>query len=72
MNIKPFLAACFILITALPGLAQSYEYGKPGELKGLKKVFIDTGSNVAERNNIAGVIEKAKLAGVEILEAKYK
>ena len=35
---------------------------------GLKKVFIDCGADVIERNNIASVIEKAKLADLVVID----
>ena len=49
-------------------VAQSFEYGKPAELKGLKKVFVDTGGDMKNRERILNEIEKAKL-GVELLDS---
>lgn len=47
---------------------QDFEYGKPGDLKGLKKVYLDTGADMETRNRIIENLEKAKL-GVEILDS---
>lgn len=48
--------------------AQSLEYGKPSELKGLKKVFVDTGGDMKNRERIQNEIQKANL-GVELLDS---
>ncbi len=45
------------------------EYGKPEELKGLTKIFIDTNGDLEERARIIKVIEKASL-GVELLDSE--
>lgn len=47
--------------------AQDFEYGKPIELKGLKKVYVNTGSDVKNRTRIVEEIEKANL-GVEFVD----
>jgi len=54
--------------TATAVVAQSFEYGKPSELKGLKKVFVDTGGDMKNRDRISNEIQKANL-GVELLDS---
>lgn len=54
--------------TATTVVGQSFEYGKPAELRGLKKVFVDTGGDMKNRERILNEIEKAKL-GVELLDS---
>jgi hypothetical protein len=44
------------------------EYGKPSELKDLKKVFVDTSGDLKNRERIIKEIEKAKLP-VELLDS---
>jgi hypothetical protein len=41
--------------------SQEYENGKPSDLKGLTKIFINTGTNLKDRQRIIEQIEKAKL-----------
>jgi hypothetical protein len=59
------LLFCFPVIS----LAQeeSYAYGQVSDLKGLKKVLIDTGIDTKTRNSIIKDLEKSKL-GVEIVD----
>jgi hypothetical protein len=58
------------IAVAPPLLAQvgRTEYGKPDELKGLTKVFIDTAGDLKNRERIAKEIEKAKL-GLTLLDS---
>jgi hypothetical protein len=64
------LLLCLLLGAAatVPVAAQSYEYGKPSELKGLKKVFVDTGGDMKNRERILNEIEKANL-GIDLLDS---
>ncbi|HKP37927.1 MAG TPA: hypothetical protein VJT71_13805 [Pyrinomonadaceae bacterium] len=48
--------------------APQTEYGKPEELKGLKKVFVDTGGNMKDRGRIEDEIRRSKI-GVELLDS---
>src|SRR3954467_3201824 len=57
------------LILCAPIHAQNIEYGKPEELKGLKKVFVDTGGDLKNRERIQHEIESAKL-GLELLDSE--
>lgn len=61
---------CLLVMTAVftTAAAQSFEYGKPSELKGLKKVFVDTGGDMKNRDRILNEIQKANL-GVELLDS---
>ena len=45
------------------------EYGKPEELKGLTKVFVDTGGNMKDRGRIENEIRKSRI-GVELLDSQ--
>lgn len=40
--------------------AQQYEYGAPSELKGLTKVYVDTGPDIKNRDRIISMIAQAK------------
>ncbi len=46
---------------------QDYDYGKPEEMKGLTKIFIDTDGDMKNRDRITEEVERAKL-GVQLLD----
>lgn len=48
--------------------AQNVEYGQPSDLKGIQRVFIDTGTDMKNRERIVKEINKSKI-GVEILQS---
>jgi hypothetical protein len=56
------ITACAFLVCvlALPILAQNptVEYGHPSELRGVKKVFVDAGTDIELRNRILAEIQK--------------
>ena len=60
--LRTLLISCVLLacVSALPVLAQNptVEYGDPGELRGVKKVFVDTGTDIELRNRILEEIQK--------------
>ncbi len=64
------------LFTILPVLlclfssvrAQEYAYGKPEEMRGLKKIFVDTGPDMKNRERIQKALTEAKL-GFELLDS---
>ena len=58
LNVGLFILLFFLL--ALPVAAQGpvIEYGSPGELRGVAKVFVDTGMDARERERIIGEIQK--------------
>jgi hypothetical protein len=61
MRSKFFLcAALTTLVLALPAAAQTptIEYGQPGELQGVQKVFVDTGTDMESRDRIVKEIQK--------------
>lgn len=58
---KSAMVALFILAFVVAGFSQDYEYGNPSELKGLKKILIDTGPDIKNRNRIVEELEKANL-----------
>jgi hypothetical protein len=57
------------LILLLTAHAPQIEYGSPEELKGLTKVFVDTGGDMKERGRIQHEIRKARI-GVELLDSE--
>jgi hypothetical protein len=59
-----FLLAAFVISS----YAQKFEYGKPEELKNLKKVYVDTQADLKNRERIVQEIEKANV-GLEIVES---
>lgn len=59
--------AIALLFLATPVFAQ-LEYGKPEELKGLKKVFVETNGDMKNRDRIIKELDKAKL-GLVILDS---
>jgi hypothetical protein len=61
------LLPCLFLALTIFGI-QDFEYGKPSELQGLRKVFVDTGGDMKNRERISEEIDKAKL-GLELLDS---
>lgn len=57
-----------LLLLVSPICAQDFDYGKPEELKGLTKVFIDTGGDTKNRDRIIKSLQDAKLS-LEILDS---
>lgn len=53
----PFL----LLLFTIPVFSQAHDPGTNADLKGLTKVFLDTGNDTDSRNRITSAIEKAKL-----------
>lgn len=66
---KIILATFLLLVLGLVASAQEYEYGKPIELKGLTKVFIDTELDAENHDRILETIEKAKLENLTVVES---
>ena len=58
-----------MLTLLLTSHAPQTQYGKPEELKGLTKVFIDTGGNMKDRGRIENEIRKSRI-GVELLDSE--
>ncbi|HWW74280.1 MAG TPA: hypothetical protein VNZ44_02735 [Pyrinomonadaceae bacterium] len=60
--LRAFAVPCVLLVSvlALPALAQNptVEYGHPGELRGVKKVFVDTGTDIELRNHVLEELRK--------------
>lgn len=67
---KRAMAIVLVVLLSLSIHAKSFdvEYGKLSDLKGLKKVFVDTGADMKSRERILKEIEKAKL-GLELLDS---
>jgi hypothetical protein len=58
-----------VFLLLLPPLhIQDFDYGRPTDLKGIKKVFIDTGSDLKNHERIVKSLEDAKL-NLEILDS---
>lgn len=70
--LRTFTVPCVLLasVLALPVLAQNptVEYGHPDELRGVKKVFVDTGTDIELRNHILEEIRK-RLPDLTIVSA---
>jgi|SRR6266850_1526798 len=60
---KPFILTLAVLAFCAPCCAQrdSYAYGEPSDLKGLKKVYIDTGPDTKNRDHIIKNLKNSKL-----------
>ena len=70
--LRTFTVPCVLLasVLVLPVLAQTptVEYGHPGELRGVQKVFVDTGTDIELRNHILEEIRK-RLPDLTIVSA---
>jgi hypothetical protein len=53
-------ALLILLFLIFPVYAQNIEYGDPSELKGVTRVFVDTGTNMKLRKEIIDEIEKSR------------
>lgn len=66
---KTLLTFALLIFTfVVAAQAQDIEYGKPSELKGLTKVYIETMGNVADAERMTERIAKAKVSGLVIVE----
>lgn len=61
------ISIIFLFVFSFTAFAQEYEYGSLSELKNLKKVFIDTQTDLKNRERIVEEINKANI-GLEIVE----
>jgi hypothetical protein len=57
-----------LLLAFGSAIAQDFAYGKPDDLKGLKKVFVDTGADTKNRERIQKALTDSKL-GFELLDS---
>lgn len=48
---------------------QDFRYGQPSEMKGLKKVFVNTGADITNRERIIKELQNAKL-DLELLDSE--
>lgn len=64
-------AAAILLVCAITGApsaaALSFEYGRPGEIKGVHKVFIDVGPEITIRNEMVEHL-KRELPGLKVTD----
>jgi hypothetical protein len=58
-----------LILTLLLLPFQSLEYGKPADLKGVTKVFVDTGADMRNRERILKELNKSKLP-IELLDSE--
>ena len=59
MKSKFFLTVAFIMLFSTLTYSQTpFEYGKPAELKGLSRIFVDTGADIKNYERIIQEIEK--------------
>ena len=69
---KKVATLLFLLLVILPFRASAQNsamtYGKPEELKGLKKVFVDTNGDLKNRDRLQKEIQSADL-GIELLDS---
>lgn len=61
------IALSLYVLFAVNAHGQGYSYGQPSDLKGLKKVYVDTGADTKSRDSIIRDLQKAKL-GFEIAD----
>jgi len=61
----------FLVVILLPALghAQNFEYGKPAELKGLTRAYIDVGVDIKSFEEIKKIIQNAKLSQLTIVDS---
>jgi hypothetical protein len=62
------LLSTFLFSLTAAAQKQSVEYGDASELRGVKKVYVDTGTDVELRNRIASEIRK-RLPALDIVSA---
>lgn len=58
---KSLKITLLILVFSLSVFSQAYEVGRPSELKGLKKIYVDTDADLQNRERIIKEINKANL-----------
>jgi len=63
---KPIRILTLIILSVVATAAQEFEYGQPEELKGLTKLYIGTGSDIKNRNQIINEINKAQVGIVVV------
>jgi hypothetical protein len=69
MSLRKFICLSLLVMAfALPALAQqpTIEYGQPAELRGVTKIFVDTGADIQQRNLIVKAIQK-RLPNLEVV-----
>lgn len=66
---RTLITITLLVSLAAIAFAQDRAYGTASDLKGLKKVFIDTGPDTKSRENIIKGLEKSRL-GFEIVDDK--
>lgn len=54
------LTVAAVLVFSFTCQAQTIEYGSPADLKGITKIFVDTGTEMEVRKNILKEISKSK------------
>lgn len=67
-GITSLLFVVFLSSLTAHAQKQTVEYGNPGELRDVKKVFVDTGTDIELRNHIVEEIRK-RLPNLEVASA---
>jgi hypothetical protein len=65
---KIYLLIILTLLLSLTAFAQKFEAGSPAELKGLKRLYVRTLTDIKSRDTFTKEIKKAKLAALEIVD----
>ncbi len=61
-----------LVISVVPAFAQEFEYGKPAELKGLKVIFINSGSDTESAEIFVKELAKTKLPALKVVKEAEK
>lgn len=64
---KPLLSSLALTILLTVSASAQETYGQPSDLKGLKKIYINTGTDTKSRDSIIKELEKSK-QGFEIVD----
>lgn len=65
-----FFLTLFILLSSASFHAQNFERGKSSELKGLKKLYVNVGTDTERRNLIVNEIKSARIPGLTIVDSR--
>ena len=69
---RHYIVLLLCLLSASALTAQSplkTEYGKPSEMKGITKIFVDTDGDMEERQRMVAEFEKARIPRLDLLDS---
>jgi len=66
-RLSHFLILILLIASTAVAQKESYAYGEPSDLKGLKKIYVDTGPDTKNRDSIIKDLRKADL-GFEFVD----